>query len=81
MNIVLRLRREKADLEDQIRKASEGLVALQLYLALPKFHGVDNDWVAVSTDIGPKLLDLRASLTLPAASEASRTPAETARAA
>jgi hypothetical protein len=63
MNHIHRLTQERDEAQEALRQTNEALTELLAYLSSSKFHGVDNDVVHVSTDIAPKLRDIR-TLTL-----------------
>jgi len=58
-NHIARLIRERDEYAAQMREARDALVDIMHYLQSPKFHGVDKDYVHVSTDIMPKLISLQ----------------------
>jgi len=58
-NHIARLIRERDEYAVQMREARDALVDIMHYLQSPKFHGVDKDYVHVSTDIMPKLISLQ----------------------
>lgn len=58
-NHIARLIRERDEYAAQMREARDALIDIMHYLQSPKFHGVDNDYVYVSTDIMPKLISLQ----------------------
>ena len=55
MNYIKRLEGERNDLADQLSEVRNELRDVLSYLQTSKFHGVENDYVQVSTDIWPKL--------------------------
>ncbi len=64
-NHIARLIRERDDYAAQMREAREAreaLVDIMHYLQSTKFHGVENDYVHVSTDMMPKLIALQFKL-------------------
>lgn len=63
MNHIHRLTRERDDARQALHETREALTELLVYLSSSKFHGVDNDVVHVSTDVAPKLTEIR-TLTL-----------------
>lgn len=54
-----RLQDENAALREQLEAARRAVIDMQSYLQSSKFHGPENDYVHVSTDINPKLSELR----------------------
>jgi len=61
-NHIARLIRERDEYAAQMRDAREALVDIMHYLQGTKFHGVENDYVHVSTDMMPKLIALQFKL-------------------
>ena len=61
-NHIARLIRERDEYAAQMRDAREALVDIMHYLQGTKFHGVENDYVHVSTDMMPKLIALHFKL-------------------
>lgn len=61
-NHIHRLIRERDIYAAQVKDARNALIDIMHYLQLPKFHGVENDYVHVSTDIMPKLIALQFKL-------------------
>lgn len=59
MNHITRLLNERDHAQSVIRQLRDELRELEIYLASEKFHGPDNDYVHVRTDIGPKIARLR----------------------
>jgi hypothetical protein len=64
MNHIARLTNELAGTIDQLTAARELVLVLELeaYLLSDKFHGPDNDFVHVRTDMLPKLAQVRSAL-------------------
>ncbi len=61
-NHIVRLTRERDEALATVRQARESVVEIMGYLQGPKFHGVDADFVHVSTDMMPKLRELQFKL-------------------
>ena len=61
-NHIARLIRERDEYAAQVKDARNALIDVMHYLQTPKFHGVENDYVHVSTDIMPKLIGLQFKL-------------------
>ena len=61
-NHIARLIRERDEYAAQVKDARNALIDIMHYLQTPKFHGVENDYVHVSTDIMPKLIGLQFKL-------------------
>jgi hypothetical protein len=59
MNYIKRLEAERRALETQLFEVRDELTEMLAYLNSPKFQGADKDYVHVSTDIFPKLVELR----------------------
>ena len=57
-----RLMGERDDAVGVIRETRDALRDMLHYLQSPKFHGVDNDYVHVSSDAAPKLMAIYHSL-------------------
>lgn len=64
MNFIKRLQAENQELKNQIREAQEETLEILKYLNSPKFHGAENDYVHVSTDIFKKVDTVKNMLTL-----------------
>jgi hypothetical protein len=62
MNHIARLTNELAGTIDQLTAARELVLELEAYLLSDKFHGPDNDFVHVRTDMLPKLAQVRSAL-------------------
>jgi hypothetical protein len=62
MNHIARLTGERLEALEQLAAARELVLELEAYLLGPKFHGPDNDYVHVSTDLLPKLARVRSAL-------------------
>lgn len=60
MNHIARLTAERDDARETIRAARDAL--LEVTSISPKFHGPDNDYVHLRTDILPKIEAIRFSL-------------------
>lgn len=58
-NYIKRLQDEKKDLLQTLNDIQWKLIDLEVYLTSSKFHGSDNDYVHVSTDMLPKLREVR----------------------
>jgi hypothetical protein len=50
-----RMTAERDAFADQLHSVRNALIEIEVYLASSKFHGVDNDYAYVSTDILPKI--------------------------
>ncbi len=59
MNYIKRLETENEELKATLAMANNEITNLMAYLASSKFHGAENDYAHVSTDIFPKLRELR----------------------
>jgi hypothetical protein len=62
MNHIARLTTDRNDAIEQLSAARELVLELEAYLLGPKFHGPDNDYVHVRTDLLPKLAHVRSAL-------------------
>jgi hypothetical protein len=62
MNHIARLIKERDEAQATVRRATDMLTELELYLTSSKFHGPDCDYVHVRTDILPKIADVRFAL-------------------
>ena len=62
MNHIARLTNERGEALEALAHARAMVCELEAYLLSPKFHGPDNDYVHVRTDILPKLAQLRGAL-------------------
>ena len=58
-NYIQRLKTERDAAEKDLQTVFNMLVELETYLLSYKFHGPDNDYVYVSTDILPKISLIR----------------------
>jgi hypothetical protein len=58
-NHIARLTRERDEAQALVRQIREDLTDLLKYLGSPKFHGPENNYVHISTDIWPKLLEIQ----------------------
>jgi hypothetical protein len=54
-NHIARLIRERDEAQASLRAVREALTDMQRYYTSSKFHGPDNDYTYVSTDLMPKL--------------------------
>ena len=61
-NHIHRLIRERDEYAAQVKDARGTLIDIMHYLQTPKFHGPDNDYVHVRTDMMPKLIALQFKL-------------------
>mgnify|MGYP003662731170 CR=1 FL=1 len=59
MNHILRLQTENDDLKAQIKLIDEKITDMLRYLSSDKFHGVDNNYVHISTDIIHKVTEIK----------------------
>jgi hypothetical protein len=50
-----RMTAERDTYADQLDSVRNLLIEIEVYLASPKFHGADNDFIHVTTDILPKI--------------------------
>lgn len=64
MNYIHQLQNENARLKNDLSAARDRLIELECYLLSTKFQGVDNDYVHVSTDILPKITNVRSEITI-----------------
>ena len=62
MNHIERLTRERNEAREVIEASLDMVHDLMLYLHSSKFAGVDNDYIYVSTDLLPKVCDIRRKL-------------------
>jgi len=62
MNHIERLTRERNETREVLSDALDMVHDLMLYLHSSKFAGVDNDYIYVSTDLLPKVCDIRRKL-------------------
>ena len=62
MNHIARLQAERLEALEALRDARDIVSELEAYLMSSKFHGPDNDYVHVSTDLLPKLARVRGAL-------------------
>jgi len=62
MNHIDRLTRERNETREVLSDALDMVHDLMLYLHSSKFAGVDNDYIHVSTDLLPKVCDIRRKL-------------------
>ena len=62
MNYIERLTRERNEAREVIEASLDMVHDLMLYLHSSKFAGVDNDYIYVSTDLLPKVCDIRRKL-------------------
>ena len=62
MNHITRLTTDRAEALEQLSAARELVLELEAYLLSSKFHGPDNDFVHVRTDMLPKLARVRSAL-------------------
>lgn len=62
MNHIARLTGERLEALEQLAAARELVLELEAYLLSAKFHGPDNDYAHVRTDILPKLAHVRSAL-------------------
>ena len=62
MNHIARLTLERLEALAQLRDARDIIEELELYLLSSKFHGPDNDYVHVRTDLLPRLARVRGAL-------------------
>lgn len=60
MNYIKMLEADKAAMAEKLGLLNAELTELMAYLSSTKFQGVDNDYVHVSTDILPKIREIRA---------------------
>lgn len=60
MNYIKMLEADKAAMAEKLGKLNAELTELMTYLSSTKFQGMDNDYVHVSTDILPKIREIRA---------------------
>ena len=51
MNYIKQLQHENAELKQQLAVTEQDIKNVLEYLSCPKFQGIDNDYVHVSTDI------------------------------
>lgn len=58
MNYIKQLEQENAALKEQLRVAKEATNDLRIYLASKKFHGFENDYIHVSTDIAIRVNEI-----------------------
>lgn len=59
MNYIKRLEQENRELRELLARLGARVIELQVYYSAPKFQGIDNDYAHVSTDVLPKLVELR----------------------
>jgi hypothetical protein len=62
MNHIARLTSERDEALEAMRDAREIVLELEAYLLSSKFHGPDNDYAHVRTDLLPKLSRVRGAL-------------------
>jgi len=62
MNHIARLTGERLEALEQLSEARALVLELEAYLLSSKFHGPDNDYVHVRTDLLPKLARVRSAL-------------------
>jgi hypothetical protein len=62
MNHIERLTRERDETREVLSDALDMVHDLMLYLHSRKFAGVDNDYIHISTDLLPKVCDIRRKL-------------------
>jgi len=62
MNYIKSLEQERWLLREQIIAARKHIAAIEAYLLSDKFHGAENDYVHVRTDMLPKLAALKSEL-------------------
>jgi len=58
-----RMTAERDTFADQLDDVRNILIEIEVYLAGPKFHGADNDYAYVTTDILPKIRAARIAAT------------------
>ncbi|MBB4200586.1 hypothetical protein CCR94_18195 [Rhodoblastus sphagnicola] len=58
-----RMTAERDTYADQLDDVRALLIEIEVYLASPKFHGADNDYAHVTTDILPKVRAARVAAT------------------
>lgn len=63
-NYIKSLEQDRFLLTDTIERAQRLVWELEAYLLSDKFHGPDNDYVNVRTDMLPKLAAIKAELVL-----------------
>jgi hypothetical protein len=61
-NYIKRLEQERWLLREQLTSARKQVAAIEAYLLSDKFHGPENDYVHVRTDMLPKLAALKFEL-------------------
>lgn len=59
MNYIKQLQSENESLKAKIQSIENHLSEIQGYYSLPKFHGIENDFAHVSTDIQFRLNELK----------------------
>ena len=59
MNYIKQLQEENNELRENLRDIQTELNTLLIYYTSPKFQGFNNDFAHVSTDLLPKLVNLR----------------------
>jgi len=62
MNYIKLLELRNKQLEEKISEAHDLTVDLMVYYSLPKFQGTQNDYAHVSTDVLPKLTQIKTIL-------------------
>lgn len=62
-NYIKQLQNENIHLKAAMEKAINDVIELQAYYGSTKFTGVENDYAHVSTDIQPRLSNLKKELT------------------
>jgi len=59
MNYIKKLQAENAELKGQLSEIHERLIDYMRYYNSDKFHGTDNDFAHVTTDVYPRLSELK----------------------
>ena len=63
MNYIHRLEFENEQLTRKLEEVRKALVSAQIYYSAPKFQGHDNDYAHVSTDVLPRLQEIKGIVT------------------
>lgn len=59
MNYIKFIQEENNDMREKIKELNEQVTALLIYYTSKKFEGFENNYTHVSTDLLPKLFELR----------------------
>lgn len=59
MNYIKKLELENQQLTDKLEAVRKAIIDAQIYYTLPKFQGTGNDYAHVSTDVYPRLQEIK----------------------